>query len=44
MNTHFPPEGRVEMLYNNADAPEPIDDLVGREAIARTVSHMMKGP
>jgi hypothetical protein len=38
----FTPEGRVEILYNNAGNPERIGGLAGRDAIANAVEYMMK--
>ena len=40
----FMPEARVTILYNNNPdgEPEVIGELVGREAIAQAVTHMMK--
>jgi SnoaL-like domain len=38
----FTPQGRVEISYNNAGELEPLGELVGREAIANAVVHMMK--
>ncbi|OAJ52636.1 nuclear transport factor 2 family protein [Paraburkholderia ginsengiterrae] len=38
----FTPGGRVQLLYNNAGVPELVGELVGREAIAAAVTHMMK--
>jgi hypothetical protein len=38
----FTPQGRVEIVYNNAGALEPLGELVGREAIANAVVHMMQ--
>ena len=40
----FRPEARVTILYNNnpGGEPEVIGELVGREAIAQAVTHMMK--
>ena len=38
----FTPRGRVEIFYNNAGELEPLGELVGREAIANAVIHMMK--
>jgi hypothetical protein len=42
MATLFTPQARVVILYNNAGEPEPLGELVGREAIANAVVHMMK--
>jgi uncharacterized protein (TIGR02246 family) len=38
----FTEDGRVEISYNNSGKPEPLGELVGREAIAAAVSQMMK--
>jgi len=38
----FLPEGRVKIFYNDAGTPEPLGELVGREAIADAVTNMMK--
>jgi len=38
----FTPRGRVEIFYNNAGELEPLGELVGREAIANAVVHLMK--
>jgi hypothetical protein len=38
----FTPQGRAEIFYNNAGELEPLGELVGREAIANAVVHMMK--
>jgi SnoaL-like domain len=38
----FTPRGRVEIFYNNAGDLEPLGELMGREAIANAVVHMMK--
>ena len=40
----FTPQARVTMFYNNPPHGEPelLGELVGREAIAQAVSHMMK--
>jgi hypothetical protein len=38
----FAPNGRVEILYNNAGKLEPIGELVGQDAIAGAVSTMMR--
>ncbi|WP_397451345.1 nuclear transport factor 2 family protein [Pseudomonas sp. NA-150] len=38
----FTPQGRVDILYNNAGKLEPMGELVGRETIANAVAHMMK--
>jgi hypothetical protein len=38
----FTPRGRVEIFYNNAGELEPLGELVGREAIANAVVHIMK--
>jgi SnoaL-like domain len=38
----FTPQGRVEIFYNNAGELEPLGELMGREAIANAVVHMMK--
>ena len=40
----FMPQARVTILYNNnpGGEPEVIGELVGREAIAQAVTHMMK--
>jgi hypothetical protein len=38
----FTPQGRVEISYNKAGELEPLGELVGREAIANAVFHMMK--
>jgi SnoaL-like protein len=37
----FTPRGRVEIFYNNAGELEPLGELVGREAIANAVAHLM---
>ena len=37
----FTPQGRVEIFYNNAGELEPLGELMGREAIANAVVHMM---
>jgi SnoaL-like domain len=38
----FTPRGRVEIFYNKAGELEPLGELVGREAIANAVVHLMK--
>ena len=38
----FTPQGHVEIFYNKAGELEPLGELVGREAIANAVVHMMK--
>jgi hypothetical protein len=38
----FTPRARVEIFYNNAGELEPLGELVGREAIANAVVHLMK--
>jgi hypothetical protein len=38
----FTPQGRVEIFYNNGGRLEPLGELIGREAIANAVVHMMK--
>ena len=38
----FTPQARVEIFYNSAGELKPLGELVGREAIASAVVHMMK--
>jgi hypothetical protein len=38
----FTPDGKVEQFYNNTGRPEPLGELVGPEAIAAAVEHMMQ--
>jgi hypothetical protein len=38
----FTEAGRVEISYNNSGKLEPMGELVGHEAIAAAVSHMMR--
>jgi hypothetical protein len=38
----FAPEGRVEIVYDNGGQLEPLGELVGQDAIASAVVHMMK--
>jgi uncharacterized protein (TIGR02246 family) len=37
----FTPQGRAKIFYNNGGELEPLGELVGREAIANAVVHMM---
>jgi uncharacterized protein (TIGR02246 family) len=38
----FMPDGKVEIFYNNAGAPELLGELVGKEAIRAAMTTMMK--